>query len=157
MLVAETVDRGSATGWIACEPWQSGHLATRVKPSDVTLPWNVSREVFSGSSWQVPHSRITSSCQGAASVRRIWCAEWQSVQTGARWLPFATARPCTDCAYSACTPAWHVPQVAGTFARNTREVGSVRGLISCAPWQSEQLAATRRPLLLTSRPWIESM
>src|SRR3990167_4852980 len=89
---------------------------------------------------------MTSSCQGAASVRRIWCAEWQSVQTGAPALPRAASRPWMDCTYSARTPAWQAPQVTGMLARNTREVGSVRGLMSWAPWQSGQFAATSRPL-----------
>ena len=93
----ETAERGSDAGWIVCEPWQSAHLATRANPSAVTLPWNVSRYVRSDSAWQVPHSRMTSSCQGAASVRRIWCAEWQSVQTGAPALPRAASRPWIDC------------------------------------------------------------
>src|SRR3990172_10204331 len=114
-LAPETDEAGSATARTVWAPWQSAHLATRVMPSVVTLPWKGSRYVRSDSSWQLPHSRMTSSCHGAPSTRRIWWAEWQSVQTGAVLTPLAVALPWTLSAYCARSPAGHAPQVFGTF------------------------------------------
>ena len=54
-------------------------------------------------------------------------------------------------------PWWHWPQVSGTFARLTLEVGSVRGSSPCAVWQSVQVAVTVRPLFSSPLPWMLSV
>ena len=58
---------------------------------------------------------------------------------------------------SSWMPWWHVPQVAGTFARLTLEAGSVRGRTPCAVWQLVQVAVTVRPLFSSPLPWMLSV
>ena len=66
---AEMAEAGLLSGRMSWWPWQSLQVATRVNPSAVTWPWNVSRYVEILSTWQVPHSSMAERRHWSVSAR----------------------------------------------------------------------------------------
>ena len=50
---------------------------------------------------------------------------------------------------------WHLPQVNGIFSGETGEAASFTALMSCMPWQEEQVGASTSPRL-SALPWSEA-
>ena len=71
------------------------------------------------SAWQPPHSLITPTCHLGVFGSAIVCVPWQSVQPGACSTLVARSLPCWLPAQTFFTLPWQVPQVSGTFARET--------------------------------------
>src|SRR5215217_4095930 len=135
-----TIERGSDDGRIRCTPWHEAQLATVLLPARDERPWKLSSKdettllgrlnfsVTRRSPWQRPQvmaGRLEAKTGEPGSfTERMRCSPWQSVQTGASSVPWATAWPWTLAWKAFSMPAWQVPQVSGTFWRFTFDFGS---------------------------------
>src|ERR1035441_10250884 len=155
------VERGSADDRMLCTPWQLAQLATVSLPSFAASPWKEASKLTTRSEgrlnrresctfpWQFPQvSRMLPAYTGEAVLlgARMECSPWQSVQSGACVMPLASACPWTLVRNCPATSLWHIPQVSGTFCRNSADLGRCS---SCAaPWHTWQSGAAPLPFFI---------
>src|ERR1035438_9879956 len=143
------------------EEWQLAQLATVSLPSFAASPWKEASKLTTRSEgrlnrresctfpWQFPQvSRMLPAYTGEAVLlgARMECSPWQSVQSGACVMPLASACPWTLVRNCPATSLWHIPQVSGTFCRNSADLGRCS---SCAaPWHTWQSGAAPLPFFI---------